>query len=74
MRLLSQPCVAGSVIFDEFLKLLRENFVFDSPKASVALVWMMRMAKFLGLDEVKEWFEGGDIPGARLPGRVDALD
>ncbi|MDH1660885.1 MULTISPECIES: hypothetical protein [Stenotrophomonas] len=32
------------------------------------------MAKFLGLDEVKEWLEGGDIPGARLPGCVDALD
>jgi len=44
------------------------------PKAGVALVWMMRMAKFLGLDEVKEWLEGGDIPGARLPGCVDALD
>ena len=43
------------------------------PKAGVALVWMMRMAKLLGLDEVKEWLEGGDVLGARACRSVSML-
>lgn len=48
MRLLSQPCVAGSVVFDEFLKLLREYIILDSSQGR----------RCLGLDD-----EDGEVLG-----------